>query len=232
MRQLSILIVILFAGFYSLAQDCKNYYFMTSNAKVQMTMYDRKGKESGIQTWTITDVKNNGSALTSTVSTIFTDDKGKEISKSNGTYICDGGMLKADIKMSMPQGQMQGNTAEAKMDAAYIEYPSGMSAGQTLKDANFEMDTETSGMKSHVTFKQSNRKVADKEKINTPAGSWDAYKITYDGFFKIKMMIGIGVPMNMKVTEWFVPNFGIVKSETYDKNGKLMGSSVLTSLQK
>jgi len=221
-----------FVGFYSFAQDCKNYYFMTNNAQVQMTIYDKKGKESGVQTWTISDVKNNGAGFSSTVSTVFTDEKGKEITRSSGTYICEGGMLKADIKLSMPQGQAPGTNSGAKMDGAYIEYPSGMAAGQTLKDANFEMDTETSGMKSHVTFNQTNRKVADKEKITTPAGSWDAYKITYDGFFKIKMMIGIGVPMNMKVTEWFVPGFGIVKSETYDKNGKLMGSSVLTSIKK
>jgi hypothetical protein len=86
-------------------------------------------------------------------------------------------------------------------------------------------------MKSHVTFNQTNRKVNSTEKITTPAGSWDAHKITYDGYFRIKM-IGIGVPMNLKVTEWFVPNFGIVKSETYDKNGKLMGSSMLTAIKK
>jgi len=231
MKQLCLFTFILFAAFYSSAQDCKNYYFMTNNAKVQMTMYDKKGKESGVQTWTITDVKNNGSAFSSTVSTVFTDDKGKEITKSNGTYICDAGVLKADIKMSMPQGQSQGTTSAATMEGAYIEYPSGMAAGQTLKDANFEMDTETSGMKSHVSFNQTNRKVNSTEKITTPAGSWDAHKITYDGYFRIKMM-GIGVPMNMKVTEWFVPNFGIVKSETSDKNGKLMGSSMLTSINK
>jgi len=231
MKQLCLFTFILFAAFYSSAQDCKNYYFMTNNAKVQMTMYDKKGKESGIQTWNITDVKNTGSSFSSTVSTVFTDEKGKEITKSNGTYICDGGMLKADIKMSMPQGQAQGPTAAAQMDAAYIEYPSGMAAGQALKDASFEMDTETNGMKSHVTFNQTNRKVATSEKITTPAGSWDAYKISYDGFFRIKMM-GIGVPMNLKVTEWFVPGFGIVKSETFDKKGNLMGSSMLTSITK
>jgi len=231
MKQLCLFTFILFAAFYSSAQDCKNYYFMTNNAKVQMTMYDKKGKESGIQTWNITDVKNTGSSFSSTVSTVFTDEKGKEITKSNGTYICDGGMLKADIKMSMPQGQAQGPTAAAQMDAAYIEYPSGMAAGQALKDASFEMDTETNGMKSHVTFKQTNRKVATSEKITTPAGSWDAHKITYDGYFRIKMM-GIGVPMNLKVTEWFVPGFGIVKSETFDKKGNLMGSSMLTSITK
>jgi hypothetical protein len=231
MKQLCLFTFILFAAFYSFSQDCKNYYFMTNNAQVQMSMFDKKGKASGVQTWTISDVKKNGTEYSSTVSTVFTDEKGKEITKSSGTYICDGGVLKADIKLSMPQGQASTNTSAAKMDAAYIEYPSGMTAGQTLKDASFEMDTETSGMKSHVTFNQTNRKVADKEKVTTSAGTWDAYKINYDGFFKIKMMIGIGVPMNMKVTEWFVPNFGIVKSETYDKNGKLMGSSMLTSIK-
>ncbi|HVE61319.1 MAG TPA: hypothetical protein VNA26_05850 [Chitinophagaceae bacterium] len=227
MKQLSLLTFMVITGFYSFAQDCKNFYFMTNNSEVKMTTYDRKGKESGIQTWTINDVKNNGSGFTSNVSTVFTDEKGKEITKGSGTYICENGMLKADIKMSMPQGPAQG----AKMDGAYIEYPSNMAAGQTLKDANFEMDTETSGMKSHVTFNQTNRKVEATEKVTTPAGSWDAHKITYDGYFRIKMM-GIGVPMNMKVTEWFVPNFGIVKSETYDKNGKLMASSMITSIKK
>lgn len=69
------------------------------------------------------------------------------------------------------------------------------------------------------------------EKITTPAGSWDAYKITYNGLFRMQMA-GIGIPMNMQVTEWFVPGFGVVKTETYSKNGKLMGSSLLTSLKK
>jgi len=38
--------------------------------------------------------------------------------------------------------------------------------------------------------------------------------------------------MNFKVTEWFAPGFGVVKSETYARNGKLLGSTQLTSLKK
>ena len=30
-------------------------------------------------------------------------------------------------------------------------------------------------------------------------------------------MIDRGIPMKMQTTEWFVPNFGIVKSETYKR---------------
>ncbi len=59
----------------------------------------------------------------------------------------------------------------------------------------------------------------------------EAFKISYNGLFRMQMS-GIGIPMNMVVTEWFVPGFGIVKTESYNKNGKLMGSSMLTSIKK
>lgn len=47
---------------------------------------------------------------------------------------------------------------------------------------------------------------------------------------KIKMA-GIGIPMVMKTIEWFVPDFGIVKLETYNKKWKLKGSSLLTKFK-
>ncbi len=45
-------------------------------------------------------------------------------------------------------------------------------------------------------------------------------------------MSGIGIPVNMVVNEWFVPGFGVVKTESYNKKGKLMGSTLLTSIKK
>ena len=50
-----------------------------------------------------------------------------------------------------------------------------------------------------------------KESITTPAGTWNTYKITYHN--KVTMKIGIGIPMNMDVTEWYAPGFGVVKTE-------------------
>ena len=232
MNKFRLLVVLVIFGFSAPAQDCSNYFYMTNNAQVQMTMYDKKEQESGVQTWTISDVKKEGAAFTSTVNTVFVNDKGKEARNSTGIYQCTNGVLKADVRMSLPQEQMQAyKTTDAKMDAGFIEYPSAMAAGQSLKDVNFEMDVSNGGMKSNVTFKQTERKVEGLEKITTPAGTWDAYKITNNGLFRMQMA-GIGIPMNMQVTEWFVPGFGVVKTESYSKNGKLMGSSLLTSLKK
>jgi hypothetical protein len=198
---------------YSHSQKCENYYYMTNNSHVEVTIFDAKGKTSGVQTWNITDVKKVGTGVQSTVNMTFKDDKGKQVSNSSGVYRCINGSLQADIRMTMPQEQMQTYKSSAKLEPVYIEYPAVLSTGQTLKEADFKMDVEmANGIPATINFKQNNRKVEGQEKVTTPAGSWDAYLITYDGFFRAQMS-GIGIPFNMKVKEWFVPNFGIVKTE-------------------
>jgi hypothetical protein len=213
------------------AQDCKNYYYMTNNAEVQMTMYDKNGAKSGMQTWKISGVKKDGNAFHSTIVSTLRDEKGKEIATGNGAYKCDGGKLMADMRMSLPQDQAKQLKMDAELTDSYIEYPSSMKEGMDLPDALLNMDMNNNGMASNVNFELKNRKVVGKEKITSDAGSWDAFKITYDAVMKIKMA-GIGIPMNMKTTEWYVPNFGIVKTETFSKKGKLMGSSLLTGIKK
>lgn len=215
------------------AQDCKNYYYLTNNSTVELTIYDRKGSESGKQTWKIKDVKNQNNGYVSTIESVFTDNKGKESAKSTGTYICSNGILKADMRMAVPQQQMDAyKDMEVRADEVYIEYPQNMSTGQTLADGVFKMEMyNNNNLSTTINFSQVNRKVEGKENISTPAGSWDAYKISYEGQFKT-MIGGISIPMNFKSIEWFVPGFGMVKSETYSKNGKLMGSTMLTAYKK
>jgi hypothetical protein len=121
---------------------------------------------------------------------------------------------------------------EVKADDAFIEYPSTVTDGQSLKDASFKMETYKNGVTySTINLDQTNRKVIGKESVTTPAGTWECWKITYDSKFKINMG-GIGIPMNMQGTEWFAPGFGIVKTEVANKNGKLMGSTMITSVKK
>lgn len=224
--------IILLAASKSFAQDCKTYYYMTNNAEIQLTLYNDKGEKSGTQNWKISNVSKDGTGFRSNVNSTFLDGKGQEITKASGVYKCSGGKLMADMRMSIPQDQVkQTTTTEAQIDEAYLEYPSSLSEGMDLPGALFNMEINTSGIPSTAKFEMKNRKVMGKEKITTEAGSWDAYKITYDAEMKIKMA-GIGIPMVMKSIEWFVPNFGVVKSETYNKKGKLKGYTLLTKFKK
>ncbi|MEJ7912919.1 MAG: hypothetical protein WKF70_07175, partial [Chitinophagaceae bacterium] len=94
-----------------------------------------------------------------------------------------------------------------------------------------DMDVNTSGIPSTTRFEMKNRKVLSRERVTSEAGSWEAYKISYEATIRIKMA-GIGIPMVMKTTEWFVPFFGVVKTETFSRKGKKQGSSLLTGMKR
>jgi hypothetical protein len=216
------------------AQDCSGYYYL-NNSEVQMTMYDRKAKESGKVTYKISDAAKSGATTTANFTSEVVDEKGKSLSKGAGKYKCAGGAMYVDAKVSMPQEQMAAyKDMEVKADEVFIEYPATMSAGQALKDANFKMEMYSKGaLFTTMTFDETNRKVEGKETITTPAGTWECWKITYAGKFKATMAaMNIGIPINIQGTEWFAPGFGIVKTESANKNGKLAGSTVITSVKK
>jgi hypothetical protein len=226
------LLLLLVAGH---AQDCSGFYYL-SNSEVQMTTYDKKGKESGKVTYTISGVTKSNNTISANFVSQMTDEKGKSLSKGAGKYKCSGGNLFIDAKVAMPQEQMAAyKDMDVKADEVFIEYPANISNGQSLKDANFKMDVTNKGSAfSAITMDQTNRKVEGKESITSPAGTWDCWKITCDGRFRATVggPAGIGIPFNFKTTEWFAPGFGIVKTETYNKNGKLIGSTLITSVKK
>ena len=218
----SVIISLLFISVSAISQDCKNYYYLQNNKTIEMTIYNKKGEASAKQVYTVSDYKNSGGASSATVNSEMFDKNGKSITKSISTVKCIGGVMMMDMKMSMPQGQQYGTT-DAKAENVYIEYPAAMNAGDNLKDGHMELDMDNKGMKQSLTLDVANRKVEGKEKITTPAGTWDCYKITNSTKMKIKTM-GIGIPMNMDVTEWFAPGFGIVKTQSK------YGETIITSI--
>ena len=225
----------LFLASAAFPQNCSGYYYL-SNSSVVMTTYDKKAKESGKVTYTISNIDKTGNAITANFVSEMLDEKGKSISKGTGKYKCSGGNLFIDARMSMPQEQMGAyKDMDVKADETFIEYPSSFSDGQSLKDANFKMTVINKGNPfSTVTMEQTNRKIEGKESVTSPAGTWDCWKISYEGRFRATVggPSGIGIPFNFKSTEWFAPGFGIVKTETYNKNGKLMGSTLITAVKK
>ena len=78
-----------------------------------------------------------------------------------------------------------------------------------------------------VTMDITNRKILGNETITTSAGTFVCKKVSYDfeskiGFIKVK---GSGI-------EWHSEDKAIVKSESYNKKGKLTGSQELTKIIK
>ena len=208
-----LLIICLYATSITAAsQDCKTYLFLQNNKTIEMTIYNKKGDASGKQVYTVSDYKTSGGISSATVNTEMFDKKGKSIIKSVNSVQCKGGVMMMDMKMNIPQGQQFSNT-DAKVQDVYLEYPANMSVGDALKDGHMQLETDSKGMKQSLTMDITNRKVEGKESVSTTAGTWDCYKITSSSKTKISTM-GIGIPINMDVTEWYAPGVGVIKTES------------------
>jgi hypothetical protein len=225
-----ILILFTCLAFFSSAfgQDCKNFIYMTNGKVVKYSSTNPKGK---LVTKMVYSVKAK-SGNKATVSSQIFDDKGKELSAADAEMICDGNSLKIDMRNLMPSAnasQFKGMTAKA--DVSYLNYPTNMQTGQDLPDGDFNMQMFNDSQKmADIGFKIINRKVEGTESITTPAGTYDCFKITYNAEIKTTTF-GIAIPINMKITEWYAVKLGLyVKSEASNKNGKLMSTTVLDSI--
>src|SRR5262245_51382337 len=169
MKSISFFVLVLLASSVY-AQDCKGFYYF-KNGEVQMTMYDKKSEESGKVTYTISGVSTSGNTTTANFTSEAVNEKGKSMSKASGSYKCTSGAFYVDARAAIPQESLSAyKDMEVKADQVYIEYPTTLEPGQSLKDVNFKMDIYNKGsLFATMTFDEVDRKVVVKESITTPA---------------------------------------------------------------
>jgi hypothetical protein len=214
------------AGIY--AQDCPMYYPDQVNTQMEYKQYDKKGSLSGSSIQKILDVKKAAGSIAVKISSESFDAKGKSLGSMELTTRCENGVYYIDMKnLLSPQTMESYKDMEMKIEGGNLEIPSSMKAGDILKNGDMKIAFSSSGMTMmNMTFSLSNRKVESVESVTTPAGTFECYKITFD--VATKMMINV----KTKGAEWYAKGVGLVKSETYDSNGKLLGSNVLASIKK
>jgi hypothetical protein len=207
-------VILLLVNCYAWSQKCSDYYYLQNNKTIEMAIKNKKGNQTGKVVYAISNVSNNGNTTTATINSEVFDKNGKSISKASNNVQCENGELLMDMKMLIPSAQQeQMGSMSATGTVSYIEYPVTMKEGDALKDASFAADfTSSSGLKGNISMNMTSRKVAGRENVITPAGTWDCLKITYHS--KMIFKIGIGIPMNADVTEWYAPGFGVVKTES------------------
>lgn len=211
-----------------MTQNCAQFISTVNGKKLVYANLDAKGKDVGKFNYTIT----KKDASTAAVHTEVFDKNGKSIGTSDSEIKCNGDAISIDLKSFIPASSTkQFSNMKMEGDAKYLIYPLNMKAGQTLDDGTVTINIINNGQQmGNMQMDITNRKVEQAETVNTAAGSFDSFRITYDAMIKIKMM-GIGFPVHMHVTEWFAPKIARpVKSETYAKNGKLAGSMQLESI--
>ena len=226
-----ILLSILFALFFSIsshAQECLGYA-LKAGSGFEMNSMDGKGKLIGTMTYKITNVAKEGASTVITVEFESINTKGKSELKNTYKMHCDGNALTLDASSLINPEQMKSfENFKMKYTAEDIVYPARLSVGEKLKDASLKGEGISGPMTVIFNMLITNRKVESQEKVTTPAGTYDAYKITSDMNMETKM--GFGIKMDLQTVSYRTPSIiWDIKSETYRK-GKLMGTMELTKV--
>lgn len=214
------------------AQNCNVYFPTVKGTVFEMQQFDNKDKLTGTSTYSVKQVTSDTAGNSSVIiHSLYKGKNEKDTSSANINYMCKGDKVFIDMKNFMPAGSAeQMKDMEIKSDGAFIEIPQSLSVGMTMADAITTMSFYSQGT-LFVTMKItiSDRKVASTESVTTPAGTFQCYKVTYNTTSESSMM-GIKTTITGKGVEYYSIGTGMVKSETYDKNDKLSGYTVLSKI--
>lgn len=200
---------------------CSKLIFFKKGAAIESITYDGSGSELSKGTTFIGDITNEGG---NTVADAEVKTESKTTGSSDFTvkYKCDGENIYVDM------GSFLSGIAEkkgAKTDISSIAFPINLSNGQTLADASYSITMSKGGRDIEIKSTIKNRKVEETEKITTPAGTWNCYKVS--SIVEAEMNMGDDERMKkimeqVKKTQgqsrmimWFAPDFGVVQTEMY-----------------
>ncbi len=209
------------------AQDCSTYYPLKEGTTFEMTTYDKKDKKTAVVNYKMASVTTEGNATVALVETEIFDDKNELILKSSYNIKCEDGHIAIDFKsLIAPEMFSQYKDMEIDITGTDMIIPNNLSVGNTIPDSDVLMIIKMTPMQLKMTVKMLNGKVEKKEKVTTPAGTFDCYVISFETEFKM------GIKRKGKTRQWLAKGVGLVKSEEYNKKGKVVSKSMLTKFSK
>lgn len=228
MKRIIFLAAVILVG---MALPAQEIFFPTKEGTVLVyKSFDKKGKELNTLQYTITQIKVMGRDMDISYQVESKDNKGKQLYTDEVTVSKKGDKLYLDMSNYINKAAFQQNgkiSADVLVTGNNLELPSNPKAGDALPDANVEMSMEMGFMKMKMSADVTNRKVETIEDITVKAGTFKSYKFTSD-----VNSVALGIKMKNSNKEWYAKGIGMLKTETYDKNGNLQSYMELVELKK
>lgn len=227
MKKLFVFIMIAFIAVGVIAQE--TFFPTTEGTVLVYKSFDKKGKESSGTKYTIKNVKKDGDNVDITYLVESLDQKDELVYKDEITIQLRGDVLYVDMSNFVNKAAFQQDgqiPADIKVTGNNMELPTNISPGETLPDANIEMTMKMGFMNMKMGAQVTDRKLEAIEEITVPAGTFKAYK-----FSSNVTATAIGINLKTQNIEWYTKGIGMVKSEAYDKKGKLASSTELIEIK-
>lgn len=215
-----IVFITLFSNYVSSQENCDDgSFFLTNGSKWVYNDY-RKDKFVSTTTTFLDSVLFHDDSTE-----FFTHDVTKYIKAedtsnqtvSKGKFICKNNKIYVSTDYVYVDSFSSFNMV---VNYTYLEIPTNLRVGQNLEGMTYYLSEKYYS----VIY---DRKVEKQETIQTAAGKFNCFLITY----KSKSNT-YGLKFNSIVKQWYSPLVGIVKTETYNKKGKLKYKKVLTEFSK
>jgi hypothetical protein len=226
MKKLLLLILITFGVVTLKAQET---FFPTTEGKVLVYKnFDKKGKETSTVKYTITNISADGDNMDITYLCESLDNKENLVFKEEITIHKKGDVIYLDMSNFINKAafQQEGEIpAEIQVSGNNMEIPSNPNPGDILPDASVEMALKMGFVNMKVAADITNRKVEGIEDVTVPAGNFNCYKFSGD-----VSSVALGMKVKSKTLDWYAKGIGTVKTESYDKNGKLQSHTELVEM--
>jgi hypothetical protein len=221
---LTLFSLVISIGMYA---QCTGFFPLKEGMTWAYESYNAKDKLTGKNEMSLIEFNPTSTGYIAIVSTTMYDEKGKEITKGELEYKCENDVVYFDMRRFIPEEQMKSlATYEMKMESENLEIPSKLREGQTLKDGSISMTASNAPIAMSINVRVTDRVVMAKENIKTPAGNFDSFKIRSKSISTMKM--GINMNAEFSSIDWYAENVGMVRSESYNKSGKLTGYTLLS----
>lgn len=193
-------------------QEKEPFCCVTQGAELKYATTDATGKETGTAVTKINKVSGTNGNY--------------EMEQTITLYVNGKKLIGMDINSTVKDGAASlalGGGAAVEVDGNVPLIPADLSVGQELDCGEVKMKMGA------ITAKQdiSSHKVVAQESLTTPAGTFDCYVV--EQVYTAKMGF-IKAKGTQKI--WYARGVGNVKTEVYDKKGKISSTQILTAYNK
>ncbi len=234
MKKLFLFFTILTAAsaFSANAQDCMSLFPDKEGTILVNKTFDAKNNLISTMTYKVEHVYDTGEGEDMAINFMLTNRSGKIIDSGSIEARCDGSTFFMKMKnRNMTPEVSSIISTDTELVGDFLDYPDVFGSMDPLdktfkmSGGEFTIQDKNDGKKAYTNVRVYGRKLAGTESVTTKAGVFHAAKITFnfDVTADKKTVTYTG-------SEWYAPNAGIVRSETY-KDKQLVNYTVLTEIK-
>ena len=227
-KLISLIFLIGLTSMLAFSQECTLYIPNQVGTELHYQITNAKGKVDGIYTQKMLSVKERGGETTFELLQTYMDpkDSNKIITQDTISFRCKDNVFYIDMEKYLNQKQMEGfKDMEVKITTDDLIYPPKLYPGLALNNGSISLEIGAGMMNMNMTTNIVNRKVEALEDVTTPAGTFTCYKVSED----VKSKIGF-VNAQLHNIAWIVKDIGTIRSESYNKKGKLNSTTELIKI--